>query len=177
MKDKDFIAYEYKSVTVKTKDQQKAVDIFEAFGWEVAPAAPSMRTNVTLSLRRNRKQKHRQELVRLERQAENVAETIQSLNRAKSFGANIFSYIFGSAAVLVFGGGMSLAMLATGAIQLAGGLILGVAGLTLCAINYFIYRKIVLKKTADLLPVIDDNEEKLSNILEQGNALLSSDLI
>ena len=33
------------------------------------------------------------------------------------------------------------------------------------------------KKTKEILPIIDDNEEKLANILEKGNDLLNTDFI
>ena len=39
------------------------------------------------------------------------------------------------------------------------------------------YKKLAEKKTKTLLPIIDDNEEKLANILEKGNDLLKTDLI
>lgn len=41
----------------------------------------------------------------------------------------------------------------------------------------FYLQKMVEKKTGELLPIIDDNEEKLANILEKGNDLLKADLI
>ena len=43
--------------------------------------------------------------------------------------------------------------------------------------NYFIYKKIVAKRIKQVLPVIDQTEEKLANILEKGNDLLRADLI
>lgn len=58
-----------------------------------------------------------------------------------------------------------------------GGIVLGIAGIVLCGINYLVYKKIAGKKTKTLLPIIDDNEEKLANILEKGNDLLKTDLI
>ena len=58
-----------------------------------------------------------------------------------------------------------------------GGIVLGIAGIVLCGINYLIYKQIAEKKTKTLLPIIDDNEEKLANILEKGNDLLKTDLI
>lgn len=133
---------------------------------------------VTLSLKRDRKQKHKQELTKLERQAENTFETINALQRAKTMGASIFAYVFGCIAVLVLGGGMCLTMLIENNIPaFAGGIILGIAGIALCAVNYFIYNKIAEKKTKTLLPVIDDNEDKLANILEKGNDLLKAEFI
>ena len=178
MQEKDFVSYEYRTKTVKAKDQTKAIDMYEAFGWEVTSTAPTFVDGVTLSLKRDRKQPHKQELVKLERQAEDLFETINGLHRAKTQGASIFACIFGSIATLIFGGGMSLTLLKSGNIPaLIGGIALGGAGIVLCGINYLIYKKLAAKKTKQLLPVIDDNEEKLANILEKSNDLLHTDLI
>lgn len=178
IQEKDFVSYEYRTKTVKAKDQTKAIDMYEAFGWEVTATTPTFADGVTLSLKRDRKQKHKQELTKLERQAEDVFTTINGLHRAKTQGASVFAYIFGCIAALMLGGGMSLVMLTENSISsLVGGIALGVAGIALCGINYFIYKKIAAKKTKQLLPVIDDNEEKLANILEKGNDLLCTDLI
>ncbi len=178
MQKKDFVSYEYKTKTVKAKNQSKAIDMYEAFGWEVTATTPTIVDGVVLSLKRDRKLKHKQELIKLERQAEGTFETINGLHRAKTMGASIFAYIFGVIATLMLGGGMCLVMLIENSIPaLVGGIVLGVIGLVLCVVNYIIYSKIAAKKTKEILPIIDDNEEKLANILEKGNDLLSTDLI
>ena len=178
MQEKDFVAYEYKTVSVKAKDQTKVMDMYEAFGWEITGTAASVTGGVTLSLKRDRKQRHKQELNKLERQAEETFETINGLNLAKTRGASIFAYLFGIVAALIFGGGMCLTMLIENSIPaLVGGIILGVVGIALCGVNYVIYTKIAAKKTREVLPVIDQTEEKLANILEKGNALLSAEII
>lgn len=178
MQEKDFVSYEYRTKTVKVKDQSKAIDMYEAFGWEVTATTPTVVDGVTLSLKRDRKLKHKQELTKLERQAEDAFETINGLHRAKTMGASIFAYIFGIFATLVLGGGMCLVMLIENSIPaLAGGIALGVIGIVLCGVNYAVYSKIAAKKTKEILPIIDDNEEKLANILEKGNDLLSTNLI
>lgn len=178
MQEKDFVSYEYKTVTIKTKDQSKAMDMYEAFGWEITAIMPTALDGTMLSLKRDRKQKHKQELSRLERQAEDLTATINSLEHSKTLGASIFSYIFGIIAALVLGGGMCMIMLIENSIPaLAGGIVLGIIGIALCTVNYPIYKAIAAKKTKQVLPVIDDNEEKLSNILEKGNDLLCADLI
>lgn len=173
MQGKDFVAYEYATRTVKAKDQTRETDRYEAFGWEVTGTAPTGWDSVTLSLRRDRKLKHKQELARLERQSEAITATIDGLERAKSFGASVFAYLFGCFAALILGGGMSLVMLTEASIPaLIGGVALGIVGIALCGINYPIYKRAVDKKTKQLLPVIDDNEEKLANLLEKGSELL-----
>lgn len=178
MLERDFIAFEYKTKSVKAIHQTKVIDMYESFGWEVTTITPAALDGVTLSLKMDRKQKHKHELTKLERQAEDLFDTVNSLERAKTMGAKIFSYIFGVIATLVLGGGMSLVLLIENSIPaLVGGIVLGIAGIVLCSVNYLIYKKIAEKKTKQLLPVIDENEEKLANVLEKGNDLLRRDFI
>lgn len=178
MQERDFVSYEYATKTVKAKDQTRAVDMYESFGWEVTSATPTAIDGMTISLKRDRKLKHKQELTRLERQAEELFEVIDRQNGANTLGASIFAYIFGCIAALILGGGMSLIMLVEGSIPaLVGGIALGVLGIALCAVNYPIYKKISERKTKQLLPVIDENEERLANLLEKGNQLLRADII
>lgn len=178
MQEKDFTTYEYRTKTVKNKDQTRAIDMYEAFGWEITATTPTYVDGVTLSLKRDRKLKHKQELIKLERQAEDVFETINGLHRAKTLGASVFAYIFGVIAALIFGGGMCLVMLVENSIPaLVGGIILGIVGIALCGINYLVYKKIVEKKIKQILPIIDNNEEKLANILEKGDELLRVELL
>lgn len=179
MQEKDFVAYEYKTKTVKAKDQSRTMDMYEAFGWEVTAVTPTAIDNVTFSLKRNRKQLHKQELTRLERQAEDTFAAIRKLEEAKTLAARIFSYIFGCVATLIFGGGMCLALLnESGNMSfLIGGIVLGIIGLALCGLNPVIFKKISEKKTKQVLPAIDDNEEKLANLLEKGDELLKTEII
>lgn len=178
MQEKDFVAYEYRTKTVKAEMQTKAMDMYEAFGWEITATTPTAVNGVTLSLKRDRKQKHKQELVKIERQAESVFDAIIGLQQSKTMGASIFAYIFGALAALVLGGGMCLVMLIENSIPaLVGGIVLGIVGIALCCLTYPIYKKLVANKTKTVLPIIDDNEEKLANLLEKGNDLLQADII
>lgn len=178
MQDKDFVSYEYRTKTVKAEQEAKAMDMYEAFGWEITGTTPNVIDGVTLSLKRDRRQKHKQELTKIERQAENVFDAINNLQKSKTMGASIFAYIFGIVAALVLGGGMCLCMLIENSIPaLVGGIALGIIGIALCCANYPIYKKIAANKTKKVLPIIDDNEEKLANLLEKGNDLLKADII
>ena len=178
MKGKDFVTYEYKTKTAKPKNLSRVMDMYEAFGWEITATTPSPVDGVTISLKRDRNQKHKQELSKLERQAEDVFKTLNGLERSMTLGASIFAYIFGSISALIFGGGMCLSMLIKNSISaFVGGVILGLVGIALCGINYLIYKKLATKKTQQLLPIIDETEEKFANILERGNDLLGTDII
>ena len=178
MEEKNFVSYEYMTKSVKTKNQTKMMDMYEAFGWEVTDVSPSMVDHVVISFKRNRKQKHKQELTKLEREAESTFNVINNLEASKTRFPSIFAYSSGILSALVFGGGMCLSMLINGnTFALVGGILLGILGLTLCFINFIIFKKMVEKKTKEILPIIDDNEEKLANILEKGNDLLNTDFI
>ncbi len=175
MQEKDFVSYEYMTKQVKANEQTKIIDMYEAFGWETTATTSTINGNLNISFRRNRKQPHKQELNKLQRQAEEMHNNINHLNCAKTSAANIFAYTFGIIAALILGGGMSMVMTIKNNIPvMIGGIILGILGIILCCINYFIYKKIVEKKTKNILPTIDENEEKLANILEKGNDLLQS---
>ncbi len=175
MQEKDFVSYEYMTKQVKANEQTKIMDMYEAFGWEATSTTSTINGNLNISFRRNRKQNHKQELNKLQRQAEEMNNIINQLNCAKTSFANIFAYSFGIIAALILGGGMSMVMTIKNNIPvMIGGIILGILGIILCGVNYFIYKKIVEKKTKNILPTIDENEEKLANILEKGNDLLQS---
>lgn len=177
MQEKDFITYEYRTKTVKAKDRTRVMDMSEAFGWEVTGTIPTIE-GVTVSLKRDRKIKHKQELMKLERQADETFSAINKLNSAKTLTASVFAYIFGCIAALILGGGMCMTMLTENNVPaFVGGIVLGIAGIVLCSVNYLIYKKIEEKKTVQVIPLIDDNEEKLANILAKGNDLLNTDLI
>lgn len=177
MQERDHVSNEYRTVSVKAKDKTRAMDLYEAFGWEVTGTSPAI-DGVTLSLKRDRHIPHKQELVKLERQAEDTFVCIGGLESAKTRGASIFCCIFGCIAALVLGGGMSLTLLIEGSIPaFVGGIVLGTIGIVLCGVNYPIYKRLAAKKTKALLPVIDETEEKLADILERGNDLLSAERI
>jgi hypothetical protein len=177
MQEKDFITYEYRTKTVKAKDRTRVMDMSEAFGWEVTGTTPTIE-GVTVSLKRDRKIKHKQELMKLERQADETFSAINKLNSAKTLTASVFAYIFGCIAALILGGVMCMTMLTENNVPaFVGGIVLGIAGIVLCSVNYLIYKKIEEKKTVQVIPLIDDNEEKLANILAKGNDLLNTDLI
>lgn len=173
MQDKNYVTYEYKTRTVKVKDRSKEIDVAEAFGWEAAETVATAGGNCAITFRRDRKIEHKAELAKLERKADEIRDTIRSLEKSKTRNANIFAWIFGIFSCLVLGGGMSLVMQSEGVVgNMIAGIVLGVAGIILCLVNYPIYNKIALEKTKEVSPAIDSGEEALANILEQGNDLL-----
>ena len=70
---------------------------------------------------------------------ENKFERLQKLDRAARRPAEIFAYTFGVIGALVLGVGMCLAMGVIGDL-FALGIVIGVIGIVMVSVNYFIYR-------------------------------------
>lgn len=73
-------------------------------------------------------------------------DELTALNKKVKRPVKIFSYLFGAAGSLVLGTGMSLAMKVIGTGLSFGmplGIGIGVVGLTVVSVNYFIYKKIL----------------------------------
>lgn len=72
-------------------------------------------------------------------------DELRELDKKATRFANVFAYIFGSIATLIFGFGMCTAM----GVILEGlmivGIVVGLAGLGLCILNYFIYKALIKK--------------------------------
>lgn len=177
MENRDYISYEYKTKNVKLTDQTRMMDLYESFGWEVTQTNKAV-NGVLISFKRDRKLNHKQELSRLERKAEEYLDSLKHLEQSKTRGATIFAFTFGIICTLIFGGGMSMTLIENVKLSfMIIGIALGVIGMILCGMNYLIYKKMVEKKTKQVLPLIDEQDEQLANILEQGNDLLMKDII
>ena len=72
---------------------------------------------------------------------------LKKLDKRAKLPATIFTYTWGIVFALVFGTGMSLAMQVIGSSMILG-IIIGLAGLLGCAVNYPIYKKMLEKGKA-----------------------------
>ena len=86
-------------------------------------------------------------------------EKLQKLDRQVKRPAEIFTYFFGIVGALVLGVGMCLAMEVIGDLMIPG-IVIGVVGIVMVAVNYPIYRAIVKsrkqKYSAEVLRLTDD---------------------
>lgn len=91
-------------------------------------------------------------------------DELKKLDKKVKAPANTFAYIFGAAAALILGAGMSLIMTDIGgtvglADPMLPGLVIGIAGLLLAVINYPIYKGILSsrrRKYADQIIALSD---------------------
>lgn len=78
-------------------------------------------------------------------------DALKALDKKVKLPANVFAYVFGSVGALVAGTGMSLTMTDIGAAlgiegSMIFGIIIGIVGFVLCAVNYPIYKVILAKR-------------------------------
>lgn len=178
MEQKNFIAYEYVSKKVSAAEQNSNIDILQSLGYECLSVDPVGFTNdyVTINLRRDRKIKHKAELVKLEKKIDNELIAIARMKKEETSLGLIVCLSIGIIGTLILGGGMSLTMLQTEKTGLfILGIILGVLGICICATNDLIYKKIVSSKKDELEPKIDDGYEKITNICEQAYLLVNEE--
>lgn len=78
-------------------------------------------------------------------------DELRALDKAVKRPANIFAYVFGTAGALILGTGMSLAMKIIGAATpflMPVGIGVGLVGIAMVSVNYFLYKKILKKRKA-----------------------------
>lgn len=168
-----FIGYEYMTITTKKFNQEKIIDIYEAFGWETTTIDYDSIGKPRISFKRMRDINNKVEINRLQRAAENTIDIINKLERKINDQPIIIALMIGIIATLVFGGGLSLVLLLAPQISaIIGGIILCIVGTIIAIANIFIHRTLVSNLKNRLSPEIATNEEKLINICENANSLL-----
>ena len=76
-------------------------------------------------------------------------DELKELNKKAILPAKVGAYVFGSASALILGTGMSFAMKVIGAglsFAMPLGIGVGLLGIGLCIVNYFIYKKVLAKR-------------------------------
>ncbi len=95
-------------------------------------------------------------------------DELKALDKKVKTPANVFAYIFGSVAAIIMGSGMSLVMTDIGSMigleeTMIPGIVIGVAGMLLAAVNYPIYKKILSSRKSRYSARIMELSEKILN--------------
>lgn len=95
----------------------------------------------------NQKEQQKVEKIMKDYQPKEVTsiDKLKELDKKAKKGANIFAYVFGIIGSLILGLGMSIAMKVILAEYMFLGIGIGVIGLVMVIINYFIYKKLLVK--------------------------------
>ena len=162
-RDSEFLGYEYKELSVEQSRVSMYLDGYKNFGWIAddnfdLPKAGSM---VTLHLKRNRKIMNKMELTRLQRNFEACMNEIETLERSKTANARIASLTAGATFA---------AVASPPIIWLC--ILLAVPGFSGWIAPYFLYKKLVQKRTAKVVPLIEAIYDEIYDLCLKGSALL-----
>ena len=169
---KNYIGYEYKELIIESGLVSIYMDGYKNFGWIVDDNQTEIKESgkVIIRLKRDRKIVNKVELTRLQTHFEDCMKQIQALKKSKTntaLMAALTTGIFGTA----FIAGSTFAVTHEPRMTELS-IVLAIPGFIGWILPYFIYRKIVQKKTEKLNPIIEEKQDEVYEICEKGNRLL-----
>ena len=167
-----FVGFEYLEVSAKRSMESMYVDGYHNFGWkfEGASAQEAGSGAVRLKFKRDRRIPRKAELTRLQRQFEACAHEIETLQRSRTTTASIAAFSIGLVGTAFLGG----AMFAYLAEMLPLMVVLAIPGFLGCIVPYFCYQKLCRKREAQIAPLIDQKNDEIDSVCEQGCRLLNA---
>ena len=172
VKEKNFIGYEYRDITVDRSMESMYIDGYQNFGWELDSSAglPVGIGSVTLKFKRDRKIRNKAELTRLQRQFDANVNEITRMEKSKGDSASIVAFTVGM---------IGTAFMAGSVFAVTSGLIIACIILALpafigWALPYFLYKSTYAKKTAKVTPFIDGKYDEIYETCERANKLLGN---
>ena len=169
---KNYIGYDYKTITVDSEKASMYADAYENFGW--MPDEPTQVKQfagaATLKLKRDRKILNKTELTRLQRHFESCMDEIAAHENSKTVRATIYSIIIGLVGTAFLAGSVFAVTAEPPMILLC--VLLGVPGLIGWAAAYPLYNFFVNKRAAEVMPLIEKKYDEVHEICEKGSALI-----
>lgn len=172
----DYVGYEYKEKLVPKALASLYLDSYPCFGWEEDPNdtgyAPQMSHtgHVTLRFRRERKICNKTELTRLQRSFDGCVAELQALERSKTGNATMWALIVGIVGTAFMAGSVFAITAPTPNIPLC--ILLAVPAFIGWIVPYFLYRRLMTKQTAKVVPLLEEKYDELDAICEKGSRLL-----
>ena len=179
------IGYEYREIQVPRELSSLCLDSYPCFGWEPdpnhaavpgtsrrrsAPGGAGQRELVTLYFRRNRSIRSKAELTRLQRNFDSCVTELQALERSKTASPLIAALIVALIGT-AFLAGSTFAVVADPPILWLT-VLLAIPGFLGWILPYFLYRRLVRKKTAEIEPLQEQKYDEIDAICEKGSRLL-----
>ena len=170
--DNNFVGYEYKDITVDREMESMYIDGYQNFGWvlEKAIALPIGLNNVTLKFKRDRRIRNKMELTRLQRQFDACVAEIMKMDRSKADRAMITAFTVGIIGTAFMAGSVFAVIASPPLIPLC--IILAIPAFIGWTIPYFLYKSTYAKKSAQLVPLIDQKYDEIYEVCERANSLL-----
>lgn len=169
-KNKSYIGYEYKNITVSRDMESVYADGYQNFGWEMEENSSPLRFySSTLKFKRDRRLRNKAELTRLQRQFDACVNEIENLSLSETTTASIVAY---SAGILgtAFMAGATFSYLAA---KIPLMIVLAVPGIIGWVVPYFSYRILCKKRAEKVAPLIDQKYDEIYEVCEKANSLLA----
>lgn len=169
---KEFVAYEYKEISVSKDQAAMYLDCYENFGWEPIEERPEIQYphRVLIQMRRNRKIVNRMELTRLQRNFEACIKEIKMLEQSKATAAMAWALGVGLIGTAFMAGSVFAVTATPPIIWLC--VLLAIPAFAGWILPYFLYQSIAKKKTEKLQPLIEEKYDEIYRICEKGHSLL-----
>ena len=169
---KDYVGYDYKTVAADSDKTSLYLDAYENFGWaqddNVAPK--QFGGVVTLKLKRDRKILNKAELTRLQQHFEACMDEIAALERSKAQTATVYSLVVGLVGTAFLAGSVFAVTHEPPMVLLCA--ILGAPGLAGWALPYYLFKRLLGKRSKELAPLVEKKYDEIYEICERGNALI-----
>lgn len=177
-RNKGFIGYEYKGIITDLNSVSFFIDGYENFGWEQdenlsvdSQMSYLPNTNkVTLWLKRNRKIINKAELTRLQRNFEACVREIEELEKSKTSTATVYALVIGISGTACMAGSVFAIIAQPPNIVVS--ILFAIPAIFGWIFPYFIYRKVMRKRTEKITPLIEKKYDEIYEICEKGNKLL-----
>lgn len=168
-----FVGYEYLEVSMKSANAALCLDAYQNFGWVPDGHSPvdAQGGKGKAVLKRDRKILNKVELTRLQRHFEACLAELEELERSKSTRASICAITVGLIGTVF----LALATFASVhepplVVQAA---LLAVPGFLGWILPWFLYRRLVHRRTAVVNELMERKYDEIYEICEKGNALLN----
>lgn len=169
---KNFTAYEYKEITVRSDKAPLYLDCYESFGWKPDENFPLQESGdkVTLKLKRDRRLVNKVELTRLQRKFEATMNEILALEHSKTTAATIWALCAGLVGTAFMAGSVFAVTTEPPRVLLC--IVLAVPAFAGWIAPYFVYRILRDKKTRQVTPFMEEKIEEIYAMCEKGQSLL-----
>ena len=167
-----FVGFEYMEVPAKRSMESMYVDSYRSFGWvfEGPSAREESGDTVKLIFKRERRLRGQAELTRLQRQFESCARESEARERTRTTAASIAAFTIGLAGTAFLGGAVFAYL--NGLLPLM--VVLAVPGFLGWIAPYFCYQKIRQRRTEQVSPIIEQKNDEICSVCEQGCRLLTA---
>ncbi len=169
---RNFVAYEYKSISVDVDQASLYMDAYENFGWEPDEKMQSAEAfgTVNLRFRRNRKIVNKTELTRLQRHFDACMDEIKKLEESKKSAATAVSIAAGVVGTAFMAGSVFAVTANPPLIPLC--ILLAIPGFLGWILPFFLFRAIVHRRTEKIAPLIEAKYDEAYEVCDKGHKLI-----